>query len=246
MAQWLEGTVVGRRNWTERLVSLQVEAPIEPYRAGQFIKLGLQIDGEVVGRPYSLVNPPEARPLEFCFGIVPGGPLSGRLAALAAGDGVLVAARANGFLTVEEVPPSRRLWLVATGTGIGPFLSILRCEAPWQRFERIVLVHAARRQGELMYGDVIASVAAARGARFRFVPFVSREPCAFALPGRVPAAIADGSLEARAELAIDEASHFMLCGNPAMVEDVTAALAARGLRKHQRKNPGHISVENYW
>lgn len=246
MAQWLQGTVVGWRGWTESLVSLQVEAAIEPYRAGQFIKLALEIDGEVVGRPYSLVNPPQARPLEFCFGIVPGGPLSGRLARLRAGDPVLVAPRAAGFLTVEEVPPARDLWLVATGTGIGPFLSILRCEAPWQRFAHVVLVQAARRAAELLYGEPIRALAAARGSRFRFVPFVSREATDFALPGRVPTAIADGALEARAGVAISTESHFMLCGNPRMVDDVTAVLATRGLRKHQRKNPGHISVENYW
>ncbi len=247
MPQWIEGRVVGRRDWNGRMVTLQVEAPIEPYRAGQFIQLGLEIEGEVVGRPYSLVNPPDARPLEFCFNIVPGGPLSGRLAALEAGEPVLVR-RALGFLTVDEVPAARRhLWLVSSGTGIGPFLSILRSEAPWARFERVVLVHAARRAADLLYGEAIAAIAAARGERFRFVPFVSREATDFALPGRIPDAIADGALEARAGLAISlAASHFMLCGNPAMVEDVTFALEGRGLRKHQRKMPGHIAVENYW
>lgn len=246
MAHWLEGTVVGTRHWTEALVSLQVEAPIEPFRAGQFIKLGLRIDGELIERPYSLVNPPHTRPLEFCFSVVPDGPLSGRLAALEPGKPLLVAARAAGFLVVDEVPAARHLWLVATGTGVGPFLAILRSDDPWQRFERVVLVQAARRAAELVYGEEIAALAVAHGPRFRFVPFVSREATDFALPGRIPAAIDNGSLEARAGVAIDADSHFMLCGNPQMLEDVTSALTAKGLHKHRRRNPGHISVESYW
>ena len=247
MAQWLEGTVVDRRGWADGLVSLQVNAPVEPYRAGQFVKLGLEIDGEVIGRPYSLVNPPHLQPLDFCFSVVPGGPLSGRLAALRAGDAVLVAPRAAGFLTLEEVPAARHLWMVASGTGIGPFMAILRSEDLWSRFERVVLVHAMRRAADLLYGEEIRAIAVAHSGRFVFVPFVSRERTDFALPGRIPAAIADGSLERRAGIAISpDASHFMLCGNPDMLRDVTAALQARGLRKHLRKAPGQISVESYW
>ena len=247
MAQWLKGTVVDRRGWADGLVSLRVNAPVEPYRAGQFIKLGLEIDGEVIGRPYSLVNPPHMQPLDFCFSVVPGGPLSGRLATLRAGDAVLVAPRAAGFLTLEELPLARHLWMVASGTGIGPFVAILRSEDLWNRFERVVLIHAVRRCADLLYGEEIRAVAAAHSGSFVFVPFVSRESTDFALPGRVPTAIADGSLERRAGTAISaDASHFMLCGNPDMVRDVTAALQARGLRKHQRKAPGHISVESYW
>jgi ferredoxin--NADP+ reductase len=76
MVQWVEGHVVGKTTWSERFVSLQVDAEIAPFEAGQFIKLGLEIEAETVGRPYSLVNPPHERPLEFCFSVVPGGPLA--------------------------------------------------------------------------------------------------------------------------------------------------------------------------
>ncbi|TXG80882.1 MAG: ferredoxin--NADP reductase [Rhodocyclaceae bacterium] len=246
MSQWTEGRVAANHAWTARLHSLQVEAEIAPFAAGQFIRLGLIVDGAEVGRPYSLVNPPHARPLEFCFSVVPGGPLSGRLAAMRTGDALLVAPRANGFLVLSEVPDCRRLWLVSTGTGIGPFLSILRTDEPWRRFERLVLVHAVRLAAELIYRDAIDDIAAARGGQFAYVPFVSRETTDFAQPGRIPQAIADGSLEARAGAAFDAQSHIMLCGNPQMVADAEAALVARGLRKHRRREPGHISVENYW
>jgi ferredoxin--NADP+ reductase len=247
MSTWLEGRVVGQKRWTDRLCSLQVAAPLGRFEAGQFVKLALDIGAERIARPYSLVNPPGGDPLEFYYNVVQAGPLSPRLAVLAEGDAVYVAPNPAGFLVLAEVPEAGNLWLIATGTGLGPFLSILRTEAPWQRFRQVILVHATRTAGEQAYGELLAAVAAARGAQFRRVAFVSREEAPGALGGRVPAAIRDGRLEraAQAELSA-ERSHAMLCGNPEMVTDVTAALAERGMRKHRRRAPGHISVETYW
>lgn len=247
MAQWTEGRVVERIDWTDRLHTLRVEAAIEPFRAGQFTKLGLEIGGEIVGRPYSIVSAPNDPVLEFHFSVVPEGPLSPKLSRLGAGDPVMVAPKPNGFLVLDEVPPSIHLWLVSTGTGLGPFLSILRTAEPWQRFQRVVLVHAARSAEELTHRRAIARILEAEPKRFSYIPMISRERADYALAGRIPAAIADGRLEARAHLAIDPAlCHVLLCGNPAMLEDATAALAARGLRKHRRKEPGQISMESYW
>ncbi|MGH8708626.1 MAG: ferredoxin--NADP reductase [Burkholderiales bacterium] len=247
MSKWLEGRVVGQTRWTDRLCSLQVRAPLGPFQAGQFTKLALDIDGERVARPYSLVNVPAGEPLEFYYNVVQEGPLSPRLAALAAGDAVHVAPNPAGFLVLREVPQAENLWLVSTGTGLGPFLSILRTEAPWQRFARVTLVHATRTAADQAYRDVIGEIARARGARFGFVAFVSREAVVGALAGRVPEAIRDGGLERAAQAELSAArSHVMLCGNPAMVTDVTAALEARAMRKHRRRAPGHITVETYW
>lgn len=245
--QWIQGRVVGKTVWTERLVSLRVDADVAPFEAGQFLKLGLEIGAETFGRPYSLVNAPDERPLEFCFSVVPDGPLSGRLAALNAGDAVLVAPHASGFLTLDEIPSSRDLWLIASGTGIGPFLSILKAGDPWQRFERVILVQAARLTSELMYRDTIDEIVESHAGRFVFVPFVSREPTDFALPGRIPQAIDNGHLEARAGTEFSTAySQIMVCGNPDMVKEVQQLLTERGLKKHRRRDPGHISVETYW
>ncbi len=247
MAQWVEGRVIERIDWTDRLHSLRVEAPIEPFKAGQFTKLGLDIGGEIVGRPYSIVSAPAESVLEFYFSTVPEGPLSPRLSRLEAGDAVRVMPRPNGFLVLDEVPPAIHLWLLSTGTGLGPFLSILKTPEPWQRFQRVVLVHAARTTEELAYRRAIARIAEAEPKRFSYIPMISREQADYALAGRIPQAIADGRLEARAGLAFDPAlAHVMLCGNPAMLEDATAALAARGFRKHKRKEPGQISMESYW
>lgn len=247
MSKWLEGRVAGQTRWTDRLLSLQVEAPFGPFEAGQFTKLALDADGERVARPYSLVNAPGASPLEFYYNVVPQGPLSPRLAALQAGDRVWVAPNPTGFLVLREVPEAENLWLVSTGTGLGPFLSLLRTQTPWQRFRRVVLVHATRIAADQAYRDVIVAVARERGAQFGFVPFVSREAAPGALAGRAPGAVRDGRLERAAQTELSAArSHVMLCGNPEMVQDVTAALGERGMRKHRRRAPGHITVETYW
>ena len=247
MSQWIQGRVVENKPWGGRLFSLRVAAEIELFRAGQFSKLGLTIGGEVVARPYSLVNAPHERPLDFYIVEVPDGPLSPQLAALQPGDEVLVAPHSTGALTLEDTPEGRHLWMIATGTGLGPFLSLIRTGATWQRFERVVLVHGVRREAELNYRDTIDQVAAAHPLQFTYIPFVSRESCSFALPGRIPPAIADGRLERQAGIGFSAAdSQVMLCGNPEMAEDTLNILIARGLKKNHRRDPGQVSLENYW
>lgn len=247
MASWNEGRVIDHKHWNDKLHSLYVESDIALYQAGQFTKIGLEVNGEIVGRPYSLVNAPQRRPLEFYYIEVPDGPLTSRLTELKAGDSIFVAPRANGFMIIDEVPPARHLWLIATGTGIGPFLSILDTDQPWQRFERVVLVYAVRTLAELSYQQRIAQLQAHHAEQFTFVPIISREVADFALPGRIPQRFADGTLEARAGIKVtSEDSQIMLCGNPQMVEDTMLLLSERGLKKHKRKDPGQITVESYW
>ena len=129
----------------------------------------------MLGRPYSFVNAPGTAPHEFYFVTVPDGPLSTRLAALAPGDPIWLLRSANGFFSVGELPDADALWCLATGTGLGPFLSILRTPEPWAKFGRIVLVHAVRRGNELTYRDVIAGIAADHPGAFTYIPMVSRE-----------------------------------------------------------------------
>ena len=251
MAAWVEGSVAGKRHWTQSLFSLQVTAPEVKFVAGQFGRLALPAPpGHIepmIGRPYSFVNPPDMQPHEFYFIVVPGGPLTPRLAELAVGDPVWLAPRANGFFSIGEVPATDVLWCLSTGTGVGPFLSMLRTDELWAKFQRAVLVHAVRHVEELTYREEIAAIGRARAGAFTFVPMVSRDAHRDALHGRIPAAIEDGRLEARAGLALSpENSHAMLCGNPAMVEDTQKLLATRGMRRHRRKEPGHVTVETYW
>src|SRR5579864_931064 len=153
MQKWVEGTVVAQKRWTENLFSLKVNAEFGSFEAGQFAKLALEIGGEMVARPYSFVNAPQERPFEFYYVALPEGPLTQRLCRLGSGDAIYLAPRPAGFLALSEVPAATDLWLISTGTGIGPFLSILKTEAPWQRFRHAVLVHAVRSAGELAYGE---------------------------------------------------------------------------------------------
>jgi len=242
MSKWLEGRVIENRHWTDSLFSLRVEAPRLAFQAGQFVRIALE---ESLARPFSFVNPPHDPLLEFYGIVVPEGPLSPRLAQLRAGERLLVASNPAGFLILPEVPPAQTLWLVSTGTGIAPFLSIVRTPEPWQRFANVVLVHAVRHARELVYQDTIGRIAKAHA--LRYVTFVSREAAPGSLSGRIPAAIRDGRLEKAAGVALDaQTSHVMLCGNPDMLKDAQGALAERGLRKHRRRNPGHVTVESFW
>jgi len=247
MSRWVQGNVVRLQPWTGRLYSIQVEAEIAPFVAGQFTRLALEIDGEVVARPYSFLNSPTDPLHEFYFVTVPGGPLTNRLITLAPGDPILIAPRAAGFFTLNELPDAGTLWMLSTGTAIGPFLSILAAGEVWRRYSRIVLVHAVRTVDELGYRERIQTCVQQHPGQLQYIPFVSREETGFALRGRVPAAIESGELERCAGLAIDaENTQVMICGNPAMVHDTVEVLQARGLKKNRRREPGHITTEQYW
>jgi ferredoxin/flavodoxin---NADP+ reductase len=247
LGKFVEGKVVGVRRWSERLFSIMVDAPVEPWQAGQFGKLALEIGGEVVSRPYSYVNAPQERPLEFYYITLDGGPLTERLVKLNAGDTVYLAPRAAGFLVLSELPQAENLWLLSTGTALGPFLAILKTPDPWPRFKDIVLVHAVRTANELTYRDQVDRLLAAHPGQMRYVPFVSREDTDYAIRGRVPEAIRDGRLQAKAGVELNAAkSQVMLCGNPDMVKDTTDVLLEMGFKKNKRKDPGQITVENYW
>ena len=249
MSAWLEGRVIENRAWTDTLFSLRVQlgasAPRLRFEAGQFVRIALDVAGERFARPFSFVNAPDDPVLEFYGVVVPEGPLSPSLARLKAGDTLYVADNPAGWLILAEVPAAQDLWLVATGTGIAPFLSILRTEMPWQRYRRVILVHAARRASELVYRELILELQSAR-KQFRYISFISREAHPESLAGRIPDAIRDGRLEAMTQPISQQCSQFMLCGNPRMLRDVAAALAARGLKKHRRRSPGQITVESFW
>jgi ferredoxin--NADP+ reductase len=194
-----------------------------------------------------MVNAPDDPALEFYGIVVPQGPLSPRLALLETGQRLFVAPNPAGFLVLSEVPAARALWLVSTGTGIAPFISMLRAGTPWQRFERVVLVHAVRHARELVYQMDIEQARALHGPRFKYVSVVSREDAEGSLRGRIPALARGGRLEAAAGLKLaPESSQVMLCGNPDMLKDTTAALAERGMRKNRRRTPGHITAESFW
>ncbi|MBW7984277.1 ferredoxin--NADP(+) reductase [Enterobacillus tribolii] len=248
MAEWVTGNITQVRHWTDNLFSITLQAPVRPFTAGQFAKLGMDIGGERVQRAYSYVNAPGDNDLEFYLVTVPDGKLSPRLHALQAGDSLLITEEAAGFFVLEEVPDSQTLWMLATGTALGPYLSILQEGRDLDRFENIVLVHAARYARDLSYLPLMQSLQQRYQGKLRIQTVVSREDAAGSLTGRIPALIEQGELEAAVGLTISaEHSHVMLCGNPEMVRDTQQVLKeTRQMRKHLRRKPGHITSEHYW
>ncbi|MCH7880063.1 MAG: ferredoxin--NADP reductase [Proteobacteria bacterium] len=247
MAKWLNGTVVENYHWNERLTSLKFDAPLGRFKAGQFVRVGLEIDGDIIARPYSLVNSPDESPLEIYFNMVSEGPLTPPLFQLQKGDDLLVAPNTAGFLTINEIPDTRDLWMVATGTAIGPFLSILKESEVWERFERIILCYSVRAKEELAYAESIDAVARQHEEQFCFVPLVTREQVTGTLNMRITAAIANGELERKVGTSISaDHSHVMMCGSSDMIKDVSVLLESRGMHKHRRREPGHFSTEKYY
>ncbi len=242
MTKWLTAKVVENRHWTEALFTVRVEGAPLAFEAGQFVRIALDIGAERIVRPFSMVNAPDEPALEFYGVVVPQGPLSPRLAALRAGDTLFVAPNPAGFLVHAEVPAADTVWLVSTGSGIAPFVSMVRSGAPWQRFRNVVVVHAVRHARELAYRSEIQS-----RRNLRYVPVVSREDAPGCLRGRIPELVRDGRLEAAAGLELSpKHAQVMLCGNPDMLKDTTAVLLERGMRKNRRRTPGHITVESFW
>lgn len=248
MAEWVTGKITHVEYWTETLFSLTVHAPVNPFTAGQFTKLALDIDGERVQRAYSYVNAPGNPNLEFYLVRVPDGKLSPRLASLQPGDEVQVVSEAAGFFVLDEVPACDTLWMLATGTALGPYLSILQEGKDLERFNHLVLVHAVRHAADLSYLPLMQALQERFKGKLRIQTVVSRETVPGALTGRIPALIESGELEARIGLPMSaENSHVMLCGNPQMVRDTQQLLKeTRQMTKHLRRRPGHMTAEHYW
>lgn len=243
---FVEGRVAARQDWAEGLMTLTVEAPVGPFKPGQFLNLGLPLGEEPIFRAYSLASAPGA-PLEFFLSEVESGTFTPSLFQTRVGDPVLVDPMPHGFFTLDWVPEAEELWLIATGTGLGPFISMLRSGEPQRRFRRVVVVHGVRRAAHLAYAAEIGALAKALEGRLVWVPLVSRDtPPPGALAGRVTTALVEGRLEAVAGPLLAERAHVMLCGNPEMVDEMFELLAARGMRRHRARKPGHITVEKYW
>jgi len=223
------------------------------FTAGQFARLGVRKpSGCIVWRAYSIVSAPHDEFLDFFSIVVPDGEFTSELSRLKVGDELLVDKQAFGFLTLDRFPDGRDLWLLATGTGIAPFLSILQDFEAWQRFERIILVYSVREARELAYQRLIAELPQrdyleGLGTKLLYLPVVTRERVPGALHGRITTLIENGELERAADLQLTpEHSRIMLCGNPQMIEDTRAVLKARDLNLAMTRRPGQVAVENYW
>lgn len=243
--------VLSVHRWAHNLFSFTMTRPAHfKFTAGQFARIGLMVNGELVVRAYSVVSSPFDENLEFFSIVVPDGAFTSNLQHLEIGDELYLDKTAYGYLTLAryQLPLAHDLWLLATGTGLAPFLSMLQDFETWTKYQHIHLIYSVRSTAELAYVDRIQEIAESFGeghTGFKFIPIITRDPNA-TLHDRLPVLIENGELEKVVGLSLNPAtSHVMLCGNPQMVEDTKDALKQRGLTMN-RRGEGNIAVENYW
>jgi ferredoxin--NADP+ reductase len=244
-------SIVSMRWWNDRLFTFTTTKP-EGYvfAAGQYARLGLQDEHDVIWRAYSMTSAPHSTELEFYGIVVPGGRFTTQVKALQPGSNILVEKQTYGFLTPDRFTGGEDLWMLATGTGIGPFISMLRDAYVWERFRRLLLVHCVRHAEEFAYTDELAELAESRpesGASLQVIRTTTREQFPGSLHGRITTLLESGELERAAGVPLSEAaSRLMLCGNPDMIEDTRRLLHERGLKPVRRALPGQFLTENYW
>ena len=271
-------TVLSKTTWTPNLFSFTVSRPDSfKFTAGQFVRLGVNPSqlqyykqqsemsedindetnaalNEDIFRAYSIVSSPFDEVLEFFSIVIPDGAFTSQLQHLQVGDELLLNTMPFGFLTLAryQKPLPKDLWLLATGTGLAPFLSMLQDLKTWEDYEHIVLAYSARSTDELAYVETIERLQEDFGslvdnpATLTFIPIVTRESVEGALTERLPKLLLEGTLQERAGIELDiDSTHVMLCGNPDMVEDTKETLKSLGLVMN-RRGEGNIAVENYW
>ncbi|EPT8467350.1 ferredoxin--NADP reductase [Acinetobacter baumannii] len=243
--------VLSVHRWTPTLFSFTMTRPSHfKFTAGQFARIGLKVGDELVVRAYSVVSSPFDETLEFFSIVVPDGAFTSNLQHLKVDDELYLEKIPYGYLTLAryQQPLPHDLWLLATGTGLAPFLSMLQDFETWSNYQKINLVYSVRTAAELAYVDRIQEIAETFGEGhlgFKFIPIITRDPSA-PLHERLPVLIENGELEKVAGLELSPASsHVMLCGNPQMVDDTKETLKRRGLTMN-RRGEGNIAVENYW
>jgi len=244
-------TVLSVHHWTDELFSFRTTRDKGfRFASGQFTMIGLKVEGKPVLRAYSIASANYVDELEFFSIKVPDGKLTSHLKNLMPGDPVLVGAKAVGTLLLDSLTPGRNLYLLGTGTGLAPFLSIVRDPEVYERYEKIVLVHGCRHVRDLAYRSALADELPADeilGDMVRdklvYYPTVTREP--FKYRGRISHLIENGTLAHDVGLPpmARETDRFMLCGSVQMLADTKALLEGMGLTEGSTTTPGEFVVE---
>lgn len=241
------------RHWNAHLFSFAIERPPSlRFRSGEFVMLGLPVEGRPLLRAYSIASPAWAEEIEFLSIKVPDGPLTSRLQGIAPGDQLYLGRKSTGTLVADALLPGRRLFLFATGTGLAPFLSIIRDPDIYDRFAQVVLVHSARTCGDLAYCEELTAQLAGDPLvrdqallQFHYVPTVTREP--FRTQGRIGVLIENGSLfrppVAGSRRLDPETDRVMLCGSSAMIREFQQSLTAQGFVEGALARPGQFVIE---
>ncbi len=245
-------TVTWVHHWTDRLFSFRCTRDAHfRFVAGQFAMIGLMVEGKPLLRAYSVVSAPWDEELEFLSIKVPDGPLTSRLQHIRVGDTVLINKKPTGTLLLENLLPGKTLWLFGTGTGLAPFLSLIREPETYEKYDRVVVAHTVRQVAELAYRDFIEKELPAHEFLGEFVqgkllyyPSVTREP--FPTQGRITTLIESGRIFADLGLPVmspEGGDRVMLCGSEAFNADMKPLLEGRGFVEGSNAEPGTYVLE---
>jgi ferredoxin--NADP+ reductase len=251
MGNFFEERVLSVHHWTDTLFSFTTTRdPGFRFESGQFTMIGLPGEGRPLLRAYSLVSANHEDTLEFFSIKVPDGPLTSRLQHVKEGDPIVVGRKATGTLLLDNLLAGKHLYLLGTGTGLAPFLSIVKDPQAYERFERIVLIHGVRQVAELAYGERITQelpdhefLGDSVREKLIYYPTVTREP--FRNTGRITDLIASLKLFEDIDLPPLDlvADRVMICGSPEMLRDTKDLLERRGFLEGSQGEPGHFVIE---
>lgn len=252
--RFTEEKIIDIWSWAPNLFSFKT-TKYEAYRfvPGQFARLGVKKpDGKMVWRAYSIVSATEDPHLEFYSVVVPGGEFTSELSTLKIDDTIYIDKNAFGLLTTSRFENGRDLWMLSTGTGLAPFISILYDRSVWEQYENLIVVHGVRQANELAYEETVNSFFThadfqAVSHKLKYLQCVTREKHEGALYGRITTLLENGELEKQVGLTLNaKDARVMICGNPDMVKETRALLETRDLTLSRRGTPGNLAVENLW
>ena len=254
----LNATLIERQDLTDELAIIKIKPddPFEAFDPGQYVALGLPGGAprdlrfgedpspvkadKLIKRAYSIASSPrEADCLEFYIAFVEDGYFTPRLALLKEGDRLFVAKKIVGTFTLQDVPGDARLVLISTGTGIAPYISMIRTPEVWTPGREVCVLHGVRYVEDLAYRGELESLSKSNSS-LRYFPVVSREDWE-GKRGYVQSFLSDGEIELQ-----PAQDHIFACGNPAMIEDVRKLVLEKGFVEKKRKEPGNFHVEEYW
>ena len=251
MSAFNEERVLSVHHWTDRLFTFTTTRdPALRFSNGHFTMIGLRVEGKPLLRAYSIVSANYEDHLEFLSIKVPDGPLTSRLQHIKVGDTIIVGRKPTGTLLLDYLLPGKRLYLLSTGTGLAPFMSIVRDPETYERFEQIVLVHGTRQVDELAYHDLLTEHLPAHEvlgelvtSQLRYYPTVTRE--SYRTMGRVTQLIETGKLFEDLSLPQLDPAHdrVMICGSPGMLRDLKHMLEGTGFKEGNTSKPGDFVIE---
>lgn len=251
MSKFLREQVTDVNHWTDTLFSFKTTRNSGfRFKNGHFTMIGLEHEGRHLMRAYSIASANYENELEFFSIKVPDGPLTSRLQSIKAGDEILVSSKPTGTLVLDNLLPGRNLYLISTGTGLAPFMSIIKDPETYEQFDKVVLTHGCRYIRELAYQEIINDALPTNeyfgeqvSAQLIYYPTVTREP--FKNTGRITDLLASGKLAQDIGLPEFNADddRFMICGSPSMLKDTCNILEARGLKEARHGNAGHYVIE---